>query len=271
MSYCIVNEGDIAKGDEFVRGVVQDARETWKKDALSGKKHGLVLIVASKQLAFSEPGDLLKRFALKLLELYFSESAVNRILRDELALEVRSGHDIERRRWRVGINFHSAQGDGRWWHDHRIPGGVAFSMNSVGHMARVRGEARIRADVRFKDREITEKMLHSWALGAAMQTILQASKGSFPGTRLAGTEVQPNNPEVAAYEPRELPGNLDKYSKDFYLGLYHTDVSVPEEYFDPRQDRPNHINEQQLEFSYLHREVDPDYETMALGWTDDNA
>src|SRR5262249_42747389 len=38
----------------------------------------------------------------------------------------------------IGIDFFASQGDGRWWQDHRVPGGIAFTANSVGHMGRYR-------------------------------------------------------------------------------------------------------------------------------------
>ena len=38
--------------------------------------------------------------------------------------------------WLAGVNYFCAQGDRRWWHDHRIPGGMALSVNSVGHLAK---------------------------------------------------------------------------------------------------------------------------------------
>src|SRR5207237_873729 len=38
--------------------------------------------------------------------------------------------------YRAGVNYFCAQGDRRWWQDHRIPGGMALSINSVGHLVR---------------------------------------------------------------------------------------------------------------------------------------
>jgi hypothetical protein len=39
-------------------------------------------------------------------------------------------------KWFAGVNYFCAQGDKRWWQDHRIPGGMAFSVNSVGHLVK---------------------------------------------------------------------------------------------------------------------------------------
>lgn len=38
--------------------------------------------------------------------------------------------------FRFNLDFFAAAGDGTWWHDHRFPGGVAFTANATGHMKR---------------------------------------------------------------------------------------------------------------------------------------
>ena len=46
--------------------------------------------------------------------------------------------DKQHRTWEcpASVNYFSAQGDKRWWQDHRFPAGLAFSVNSVGHMVK---------------------------------------------------------------------------------------------------------------------------------------
>ena len=36
----------------------------------------------------------------------------------------------------AGVNVFAAAADGRRWQDHRIPGGLGFSVNSVGHLVK---------------------------------------------------------------------------------------------------------------------------------------
>jgi hypothetical protein len=36
--------------------------------------------------------------------------------------------------FQFNIDFFAAAGDGSWWHDHRFPGGIAFTANAPGHM-----------------------------------------------------------------------------------------------------------------------------------------
>jgi hypothetical protein len=110
----------------------------------------------------------------------------------------------------VGVNFFGAQGDGRWWHDHRIPAGIAFSMNSVGHMAK---SGAINRAMRALENAIKEKV-EDWdnshveslekALVIAMRTIRVASEGRRPGTHLFTTAEW--RPELKC--PFTLPADL---------------------------------------------------------------
>src|SRR6266498_3609476 len=74
--------------------------------------------------------------ALRLCSLYLLQDIVpDQIFHDELWLE-KPGRDGTTWQWLAGVNYFCAQGDKRWWEDHRIPGGMAFSVNSVGHMVK---------------------------------------------------------------------------------------------------------------------------------------
>ena len=67
------------------------------------------------------------------------------------------------------IDFFATAGDRRWWHDHRIPGGIAFTANSLGHMAKREEWYGHRTDR-------TE-----WALRTAMNTIAEAATKNSSG------------------------------------------------------------------------------------------
>jgi hypothetical protein len=51
------------------------------------------------------------------------------------------------------------------------------------------------------------------------------------------------------------PFELSRYLKDFnyceYQGYYHTDITIPSEYFRPDIERPSEIGERHLDFTYL--------------------
>ena len=51
-----------------------------------------------------------------------------------------------------------------------------------------------------------------------------------------------------------------------YMGWYHTDVTIPGEYFLPQQAKPETIkNPFVLDFSYLHARREPDFKMLAQG------
>src|SRR5262249_36309743 len=65
--------------------------------------------------------------------------------------------------FQFNVDFFAAAGDQTWWHDHRIPGGIAFTANSTGHMRY------------FRDWYERPGSDHGeWALKQAMITIAQA-------------------------------------------------------------------------------------------------
>jgi hypothetical protein len=54
------------------------------------------------------------------------------------------------------VDFFACAGDGRWWHDHRFPGGIAYTANSTGHM------------MRFRDWYQAKDQSEAWGLKQAM-------------------------------------------------------------------------------------------------------
>lgn len=187
---------------------------------------------------------------------------------DELILEIRDGTQVaERRQWKVGVNYFSAQGDGRWWSDHRIPGGMAFSMNSVGHMARTRAEQVLARWGAPAIAEVARKRLVYWALPTAMKTIGPNATDGVRGTWLVeyGTfeqDVEPPTFEMRERWFRELAG----YSHNGYHGRYHTDETIPSDYFNEGLWKLEEIGQRNdLLFTYLHSLSDDDYEAMGIG------
>jgi hypothetical protein len=54
LSFCILGDGDIARGDEAVRDTIQTARLQWKKDAHLGRKSGFTVLAVSRKVAEAE-------------------------------------------------------------------------------------------------------------------------------------------------------------------------------------------------------------------------
>jgi len=55
------------------------------------------------------------------------------------------------------------------------------------------------------------------------------------------------------------------FNERVYLGQYHTDVTIPTEYFDPSVVKPLHLKELSLDFTYLHDKSEADYGLMGIG------
>ena len=131
MDFCFLTHEELIRDEREVAGRIAKARLAWRRRARRGESHGFVILAVSETLANAEPNEALFEVARRIAELYLCRDVpADRIVHDELFLETQ-----ESRSWRVGVNYFGAQGDGRWWKDHRIPGGIGLSMNSVGHMA----------------------------------------------------------------------------------------------------------------------------------------
>lgn len=132
----IVGEHVLADDDEALARALQPHRAHWLKRAYLGESFGLVLVVAGPELAGAKADAALMRSAIRLVSAYIGRP----IEADQLVLEdvyLDLGECAER--WRAPLNLFACQADKRWWHDRRIPGGLALSINSVGHMMRVIG------------------------------------------------------------------------------------------------------------------------------------
>jgi hypothetical protein len=229
------------------------------------------------------------RFATDLASLYLRTDVIpDRVYTDSIDLwNLR--FDIGRR-WGVGVNVFAIQGDRRWWHDHRIPGGLAFSMNSVGHMvaAEARRTAIIQAQKTVSELKASTKTVKLNKLEAEMAQLAQTSIHSLDHALKFAMHTINN----ASYEEdtvcpwwpkatslmREGPDSrcpiplvaadpvLNGMNWTTYLGWYHTDITVPSEYFQIDQSRPKSIKVPlALDFSYLHSKRELDFKKLAQG------
>lgn len=266
---CLLTDHDLERSDRDIRAKIQQHRLDWKRIAISGASHGLLIVVLSEKVARARPNAALHRFASRLCELYLGVEASNAIHLDELILRIETEGSPVWHSWKVGVNYFSAQGDGRWWHDHRFPGGMAFSMNSVGHMARTRAEEAIKRDPSLLKRiaEVPREKLVYFALPTAMKTIGPPCDGSTRGTWLVPRGTFSEDIEPPTFEQRQRCfGELATYSENRYRGLYHTDHTIPSSYFDEGLwERERLPARDDLYFTYLHSRADADYQAMGLG------
>jgi hypothetical protein len=171
-------------------------------------------------------------------------------------------------KWFAGVNYFAANADGRWWRDHRIPGGLAFSTNSVGHLvksgllrnAKEEFWKRLGIDVELDENAPIDSLPK--ALRLAMQTIYLASDG--PSGK--ATELVPRSDDTPP-PPIELKSYLSDKEHRFYRGYYHTDHTLPSPYFEPSIERSQDIAEFHLDFSYIFDKSlsNPDHIAMGTG------
>jgi len=270
LSYCILREDDLRSSDELVERKIQSARQAWTRLGFEGKASGFIVIVLSPTLATATPEESVKQIALRVCSLYLQEEVQpDQMHHDRIYLE-QPGNRRTTWEWLAGVNYFSAQGDQRWWQDHRFPAGLAFSVNSVGHMVKsgkllqamhhleeVMGTAP--AEFRNPKVDALEK-----AIELAMRTIALASNGpSGKATSLIPRLRRGTLPKC----PVELPRDLAIYNHCTYHGYYHTDFTIPSEYFLPDAQRPARQAAFELDLTYLFDETldNPDFDRMGEG------
>jgi len=266
ITYCLITADDIKRGDLHVREVIQRQRVEWTRDGLLGKKSAFVLLASSPELTTATPDEHMLAFAQRLCSLYLLVDAIpDTVHLDELYLEI-PGHSPAIWKWHSGVNFFAASADGRWWQDHRIPGGIGFSVNSVGHFVRSGQLSRAWATLQTTLGETPDKPLLrpeslQKALELAMRTIAKASNG--PSGK--ATQLQPKTSDAKC--PYEMPSALAEFDCRTYKGQYHTDETIPSIYFHSDVTKPGDARSYNLDFTYLFDDnvSNPAYVTMGKG------
>lgn len=269
LAFCILNDDDLSQDDAHVRDRIQKARTEWTRAGYRGEKSGFVILAAAPAIMNAEPNSALQEFAQHLCSLYLlDECEPDKILMDDIALE---GPGKERAvwKWLTGVNVFAAAGDGRWWQDHRIPAGLGFSVNSVGHLVKSSKLAKLEKQIEevlgAGAEPFAQKVVDDLpkALDFAMRTIMSASDAvSGKATWLLD---DPGNLPAAC--PAELSKGLAGKNYCEYAGYYHTDMTIPSSYFRPDLQRPSNVGELHLDFTYLfHDSVDNSaFMTMGVG------
>jgi hypothetical protein len=254
LAYCFLSESDLEQSDEYIHDKIQKARREWRRKAFAGDASGFVILAVSRRIATAVPNEVVKRLAKRLCYLYLGRDDDDQILLEDVFLRIPGKRDAEMQ-WKAGVNYFCAQGDQRWWQDHRIPAGMAFSVNSVGHLVKSfqvgRSLEESWAKLNLAEENWADFKIRSLgdALIAAMQTINGAANAvSGKATFLLPAE---RSPDSASACPVTLPKNLQDKNFCEYFGYYHTDVTLPSEYFRPDVSRPLAIKGQNLDFTYL--------------------
>lgn len=268
LSYCFLSENDLRESDEFISQKIQSKRLEWTRQGFEGRKSGFIVLAISPLLASAVPSPAMLELARRLCFLYLqTDIFTDTIHLDQLYLQ-KPGSTLTTWKWLTGVNYFCAQGDGRWWHDHRIPGGMAFSVNSVGHLVKSGIVAKAMKEMDtllggpFEDYPEPKVDSLGKALELAMRTIDMAANAVSGNA----TELLPS-PIGMTECPVKLSNKVRNKNCYEYKGFYHTDYTLPSEYFLPDIVRPVHITPHLLDFTYLFkRGVDnPDFRLLGEG------
>lgn len=265
IDYCFLTNTDLMGGDEAIARKIKSAKALWKHRALRGDpKHGFMLVLCDTRVSLAAPNDALYRFSLHLQNLAgwnATPTINNNQLVDEW-LYLRNPVTKRIVRFTFTVDYFATAGDRRWWHDHRTPGGIAFTANSLGHMAKQQEWYEGRPD-RIE-----------WALRTAMTTIdTAAKKDTFeraipfgPATYLIRDKQEAIRPY--AWTAASKPSDIERLSGadcGTYGGYLHTDHAIRPEFF--REDtEPQQLEQPYLmDFSYIFDPASPDYEKFMVG------
>jgi hypothetical protein len=272
ISYCFLTEDELTASDLAVRSKIQNARSLWTRLAYEGKRSAFVLVALSRTLVSALPDDNLLAFTKHLASLYLlHDISQDTIYMDEIFLEM-PGSSKTTWRWNVGVNYFGVSADKRWWQDHRIPGGLGFSANSVGHLVKSGQIAEKMSELEellgIQSGELVATKITSLpvALEWAMRTIDKASDApSGRATELLPLATGRSEPQLKC--PVILPTFLQDRDYCEYRGLYHTDMTIPSEYFLEDVERRAGQKPHRLDFTYLFDDdvANPDFLTTASG------
>ena len=239
---------NLKRGDEDLRDTIEDHRKVWKRYALHGRSSSFVILVNSPTLALTEPSPQFQGACRRLMELYIGAPVA-----DDTILEqheyVYLAKTINGRRTFLRFatlpNLFCAQGDRRWWHDHRTPGGIMITSNALGHYMHCLTSGP----------EPDRKK----ALKQAMMTIQNAHLSKSRRLRQPATELvaRPQG------EPTSLSGTtFEEFSARRYQGYFHTDHLIPSVFFQKGQPT-SHFED--LGLAYIHDKSEDDYAELMGG------
>jgi hypothetical protein len=245
---CLLEEHDILRmkrGDEDLHDTIQDHRQVWKRYALECLSSSFLILLVSNSLVNKEPGDRLKEICRRLLELYMEIDRIDddtfHTQREYIFLrKTQPGGESKLIKFSTLPNVFCAQSDGRWWHDHRTPGGIMVTSNALGHFVHSRSGTSVLQD--------KEKIL---ALEHAMRTINNAHKSSGRGKlkHCPATFLIPL--KEGETSPIREGSDFRKYSPDHYQGYFNTDHLIPSVFFTKERDAKELKLYDDLTFRYI--------------------
>ncbi len=270
--FCFLSEEAVSSwSDDEIAEKITEEKRLWKQRAAFDpvrSAHSFVLVVAAPKVAFAAPDQHLRAFSDRILELAGwgtnSRGAhqSNTVTSDFLYLKDPNSDAFYG--YQFNLDYFACAGDGRWWHDHRFPGGIAFTANSPGHMIAFRDWYQQKTDSR------------EWALKQAMVTIQNAkptrgTDSTEPTEQGRATWLRPVGPDGRALAAdvvcplSQVPTVLEGKDWTRYEGVLHTDHAVREEFFLDREVAPTASKPYLMDFTYLYDEKQEDFREFTQG------
>jgi len=246
---CLLEEDEILRmqnGDDDLRQTITDHQLVWRRYALHGLSSSFVILLCSRTIAGIAPCDELKELCRRLMELYLNCSiGDNEILQHEewVYLAKGKGQSQSLLKFATLPNIFCAQGDRRWWHDHRTPGAIMITSNALGHFMHTQSNS---------NSPDTNRALRM-AMGTISGAYNENKKG--PATCLISLPL-------GEISPIQTDQQLGRYSARTYYGKFHTDHLIPSEFFTAKSPSTYYTD---LDFSYIHDVNNPEHSELMAG------
>lgn len=242
---CLLEEGEILqmrRGDQDLQETLQDYRQAWKRLALEGMVSSFVILLTSEALVTREPDEQLKEMCRRLIELYIQISVADDTFHLQREYVFLRRPDNTASKFCALPSLFCTQGDGRWWHDRRTPGGIMIASSALGHFICAR-----------TNKPSVDSSACVWALENAMRTISNAERDPSGGitkfTHCPATFLVPLR--LGDPEPLRSGSPFSGHSPDHYGGYFHTDYLVPSAFFQRERDPKSLRRFDDLSFRYI--------------------
>lgn len=212
-----IHEWELGLDRDYIAAKIQTARRRWKDRAERGESSGFLIMFNSRKLAYAKPSKELVDLCIELSNLYLVEHApiVPDVIYTE-AVPLRR-EDGQLTIFKSGVNIFYAGAHRTINHDRRLPGGLMFSMNAVGHYANSMVMRGVKDDFAEAVEFVRETAFRSIGNGGIGCPHLESASWH--------NEADPAERDVPDRKrPAYIPENFDPTR---YSAMYHTDVLVP--------------------------------------------
>ena len=278
----VLDEHELQEDDRTIIDKITQQRILWKRRALTRRQnppHSFVLLIRSPRVANAAPDRALHHFSRRMQELAGWKPASDAKGRGKVASDFLyiSQPDEGKTflKFRFTVDYFAAAGDGRWWHDHRAPGGIMFTANSTGHMKAFQEMYLNKGEDRGPF--ILHKAMHTIANACPVAHMkAQGSKTASDGPGgdehegratwlLPLRDGSPLLPVPYPFGNKPLPKIVENKDWTRYEGLLHTDHAVRPEFFDGSESAPTSDEPHLMDFRYLYDKTQQDYWEMTAG------